>query len=419
VFIKKKINKELYSWSLLDWANSSWPTVIITFIFSTYFVKNIAPNEILGTSLWGYVLSISGLLLAITAPLLGIYSDIIKKRKIFLVIFTILTSFFAFLLWFLEPSKNILITFLVLIGLGNICFEISTVFYNSLLKKISNKKNIGKISGIAWSLGYFGGILSLLICLILFINPNEPIFGLKKENFEHIRIIGPFIGLWFLIFSLPSFIFIKEKKEKKKKKINFIKNIKKTFLSIEKTTLKFLISRMFYTDGLNTLFAFGGIYAATLYDMEFSEIILFGIALNISAGIGSIIFAFFDDKFGPKKIIKICLISLICICSFILITNNKIFFWFLGIGIGLFIGGLQSTSRSCMARLSKINDQSKMFGLYGLSGKITAFLGPYFVALLTTTFNNQKAGFVSIIIFFILGYFIIKDLKIPNYSTYK
>jgi UMF1 family MFS transporter len=176
---------------------------------------------------------------------------------------------------------------------------------------------------------------------------------------------------------------------------------------------------MLYTDGLNTLFAFGGIYAATLFDMNFKEIILFGIALNVSAGIGSIIFAFFDDQYGPKKIIKICLLSLIFICSLILLSNSKILFWILGIGIGLFIGGLQSTSRSCMARLSKKNDQSRMFGIYGLSGKITAFLGPYFVALLTTMFNNQKAGFVSIIIFFILGYLIIRNLKLPNYSKFK
>ena len=413
MFIKRKINKELCSWSLLDWANSAWPTVIITFIFSTYFVKNVAPNEIIGTSLWGYMLSISGLALAFLAPIIGIYSDIIKRRKVFLIISSCLTCLFAFLLWFADTNKNIILFILIIIGLGNVFFEISTVFYNALLKKVSDKNNIGKISGIAWSLGYIGGIVSLIICFLLFINPEKPVFGLDKEKFEHIRIIGPFIGLWFLIFSIPSFIFIKEKKIKIKR-INLIANIKKTFLSIENTTLKFLISRMLYTDGLNTLFAFGGIYAATLYNMEFSEIILFGIALNISAGFGSVIFAFFDDKFGPRIIIKTCLISLISICSFILITNNKILFWILGIGIGLFIGGLQSTSRSCMARLSKINDQSKMFGIYGLSGKITAFLGPYFVALLTTTFNNQKAGFVSIIIFFILGYLIIKDLKLPN-----
>ena len=358
------------------------------------------------------------MVLAISAPILGIYSDILKKRKIFLIIASVLTCFFAFLLWFMDPTKNILIFFLVIIALGNICFEISTVFYNSLLKKVSNKNNIGKISGIAWSLGYIGGIVSLIICFFLFVNPAVSIFNLDKEKFEHIRIIGPFIGLWFLIFSIPSFIFIKEKKTKVKK-INLIKNIKKTFLSIKKTTLKFLISRMLYTDGLNTLFVFGGIYAATLFNMSFSEIILFGITLNIFAGIGSIIFAFFDDKYGPRKIIKICLLSLIFICSLILITNSKMFFWILGIGIGLFIGGLQSTSRSCMARLSKISDQSKMFGIYGLSGKITAFLGPYFVALLTTTFNNQKAGFISIIIFFILGYLIIRNLKLPNYSNSK
>ena len=137
MFIKRKINKELCSWSLLDWANSAWPTVIITFIFSTYFVKNIAPNEIIGTALWGYILSISGLVLAIVAPIIGIYSDILKRRKIFLVVSSVLTCFFAFILWFADPSKNILVIFLIVIALGNICFEISTVFYNALLKKVN------------------------------------------------------------------------------------------------------------------------------------------------------------------------------------------------------------------------------------------------------------------------------------------
>ena len=259
--------------------------------------------------------------MAISAPILGIYSDILKKRKIFLIIASVLTCFFAFLLWFMDPTKNILIFFLVIIALGNICFEISNVFYNSLLKKVSNESNIGKISGIAWSLGYIGGIVSLIICFFLFVNPDIPIFDLDKEKFEHIRIIGPFIGLWFLIFSIPSFIFIKEKKTKVKK-INLIKNIKKTFLSIKKTTLKFLISRMLYT-----VFVFGGIYAATLFNMSFSEIILFGITLNISAGIGSVIFALFDDKYGPRRIIKICLLSLIFICSLILLSDNKTLFW--------------------------------------------------------------------------------------------
>jgi len=362
-------------------------------------------------------LAISGLFLAFLAPILGIISDIIKKRKIFLIISSVATCFFSALLWFADPSKNILICFLIIIALGNICFEISTVFYNALLKKVSNENNIGKISGIAWSLGYIGGILCLLICFLFFINPNEPFFGyLDKEKFEHIRIIGPFIGFWFLIFSIPSFLFIKEQKITKKINLNLIKNIKKTFYSIKPTTLKFLISRMLYTDGLNTLFVFGGIYAATLFKMDFGEIILFGIALNIFAGIGSIIFAFFDDRYGPRKIIKLCLLALIIICLLILLINNKIYFWFLGMGIGLFIGGLQSTSRSCMSRMTEKNNQSQMFGIYALSGKITAFLGPFFVAILTSTFNNQKAGFFSIIIFLILGYLIIRNLNLPKGS---
>ena len=169
---------------------------------------------------------------------------------------------------------------------------------------------------------------------------------------------------------------------------------------------------MFYTDGLITLFSFGGIYASGNFGFSFNEIIYFGIALNISAALGSYIFGFLEDKIGSKNVILLSLISLIVICTIILLIKSKILFWLLGVTIGFFIGSIQSSSRTTLIRISNGKNLNSMFGLYAVSGKVTNFLGPLFFASLTTLFDSQKAGMTSIILFLIFGLIFLYKTKI-------
>ena len=165
----------------------------------------------------------------------------------------------------------------------------------------------------------------------------------------------------------------------------------------------FLLARMIYTDGLITLFAFGGIYAAGTFGMSLDEVIQFGIALNVTAGLGAAAFAWADDRFGPRPVILVSLVALTILGTGTLLVESKTWFWILGSALGLFVGPAQAASRSLMARLAPPELETEMFGLYALSGKATAFMGPLVLGIATEIFDSQRAGMATILVFFAVG----------------
>ena len=405
---------------LFDWANSPYSTIIITFIFSSYFVNAIAENQVVGTSLWGWTIALSGILISIIAPYFGLLADNknkFAKQTIFIATFII--SLCSILLWFSKPTSDFLIFTLFVIFISNTLFELSQVFYNSQLLYFKKDMPIGHFSGKAWAIGYLGGIFCLLLILFLFVLPEENFLQLKKDKFEHIRICGPIVGIWYFFFSLP-FLFKYQNKriliKPLKKSNSLLSSIKvlKNFITSpsNKNKVRFFIARMLYTDGLITLFSFGGIYASGIFGFSLIEIIYFGISLNITAALGSYIFGRIEDKLGIKKIIILSLLSLITICILILITDNKYIFWALGISLGLFIGSVQSSSRTALIKLAKGEKLNGLFGIYAVSGKVTNFLGPFFVASFTAIFESQRAGMTPIIFFLILGLFLLHRTKL-------
>ena len=408
--MKNKYNNIYYY--LFDWANSPFSTIVITFIFSSYFTNTIANNKIIGTSLWGWTIALSGFLIAVLSPYLGYLADNKKSfSKNFLSASTLLVVFLSFLLWFATENINVFF-FLFIILIANIFFEIGQAFYNSQLINFKGRKNYGEFSGTAWAFGYLGGITCLAVILAFFIIPEEPLFKLSESKYENIRICGPIVGLWFLIFSIPFLINCKNNSSSKQKH-SFSKFIATLMeLKKDKNKINFFIARMLYTDGLITLFSFGGIYATGVFNFSFNDIIIFGIAINITAALGAYIFGFIEDKIGIKKVILISLIFLILICLVILIVNNKTYFWVLGTMIGLFIGSIQSSSRTALINLSSSKNINSSFGIYATSGKVTNFLGPLLVATFTAIFQSQKAGMATIVIFLFLGLLLFSRVKI-------
>ena len=409
--MKDKKNNLVYY--LFDWANSPFSTVVITFIFSSYFVNTISGNKVEGTSMWGWTIALSGLFLAFFAPLIGYLGDIKRNvSKYFLIVSSLIVVVLCCCLWFAKASSSYIYFTLILIFIANSLFEMGQIFYNSEILNFKKNVPLGEFSGKAWSSGYLGGILCLVLILFLIILPNNNLLGLNKEEFEHIRICGPVVGIWFLIFSFPFLYKITRSKTipKKDNKKDFIKSLKSNIKN--KNKLNFLIARMFYTDGLITLFSFGGIYASGTFDFNFNDIIIFGIAINMSAALGSYSFGYLEDRIGIKKVIMISLCSLIIISFVILIISNKTLFWLLGISIGFFIGSIQSSSRTAIIKLSSQEQLKSMFGLYAVSGKITNFLGPFFVAVATSLFDSQRMGMSTILIFLVIGTIIFSRTKI-------
>ena len=393
---KIKNRKEVLAWSFYDFANQPFTTIIVTFIYGAFFVKVIAPNPQIGTAMWANAIAITAIIVAILSPILGAISDNRGYRKFFLISFTAICVVFSILLSF--PKDGDVFWALTLFVIANIAFEMGTVFCNSYLPDLSNKENSGRISGFAWGLGFVGGLLALLSVLLLF-DVNNPI---------ELRKINIFVGIWFAVFSLPTFLFLKDRKKEKltKKHISdSFATIRQTFNSISyyKQIFQFLIARLFFNDGLITIFALGGIYAVSTINFSFEEVMLLGIVLNICAGIGSFVFGYLEDKIGVKKVINISLVVLIIatLLAYIAPETNfpKEMFWVAGVLIGLMVGPNQSCSRSLMAQLTPKEKQNEFFGFFALTGKATSFLGPLFFGIITTYYSQQMALWIVIILF--------------------
>jgi len=405
--------KKVFNFALYDFANSAFTTIIITFIFATYFAKQIAPNPILGQSYWGWAIGITGLLVALIGPLIGSFADKKNCTEFFIKLFTIICIILTSFLWFAKPSEKYLLYTLLVVASANFFYELSLIFYNSILKRISNSNNLGKSSGFSFALGYIGGILILIICIKVFIDNEALPFGLSKENSENIRATSIVVALWYLIFSIPFLFSLKKKiKNKIERSSNNIKKIKNLFWDNGLNNLgKFLLARMLYADGLNAIIIMGGIFAVGVFNLEIKDLLVLSVLMNITAFIGAIIGGYANDKFSSKSVIIFSLLGLIFSSAIILFIKTKIFFLIFASINGFFIGPIQSASRVFITKSIDENNQASGFGLFALSGKLTSFIGPLLVSTLTYISNSQRIGFSAAIILLLIGLLILLKVK--------
>lgn len=398
---------QLIAWGMYDWASAAFPIIITTFIFATYFTTKVAANTIVGTYQWATATAIAGVVIAVLSPIFGAIADHGGRHKRWLFIFTLLCVIFSALLWFVYPNVSSVRFALICVIFGTISLEIAVVFYNSFLPHIAPKAYLGRVSGWGWGAGYFGGIIALSIVLFGFVK-HTPAW-LDTRTAAEIRACGPLTAIWFAVFSIPLFLFIPDTPATGLSARTAIKKgLRELVLTIKalpkrKNLFLYLLAHLIYVDGLNTLFAFGGIYAAGTFGMSLTGVIIFGITMNISAGLGAIALAWVDDLLGSKPTILLSLVCLFMIGVPLLFIKSTTLFWVLALSLAIFIGPVQAASRSLMARVSPPSKSTEMFGLYAFSGRITAFIGPWALGLATYHFHTQRAGMGTILLFFLVG----------------
>jgi UMF1 family MFS transporter len=401
--------RAIAGWAFYDWASSAFPTVIVTFVFAAYFTQAVAENPEVGTAQWGAAMSLSVLLVAVLSPLLGAIADRGGRRKPWILVCTLVSAAASAGLWVVAPGAAHLVAALVLVAVANAAFEFGQVFYNAMLPEVASPERLGRVSGWAWSLGYAGGLACLALALVAFVQPEPGYFGLDREAAEHVRITGPLVAVWFLVFAVPLFVLTPDRPSSGlgpgAAAAAGLRQLLETLrqLSRYRNITRFLIARMLYTDGLNTLFTFGGIYAAGSFGMSVEEILIFGIILNVAAGLGALGFAWVDDWIGAKRTVIIAVSALTLFSGAILLIEDKLLFYVLGCLIGSMLGPAQAASRSLMARLAPAELRTEMFGLYALSGKATAFIGPALVGWVTLWAHSQRVGMATILLFFVAG----------------
>lgn len=397
-------NRTIFAWSLYDFANSSFATIVLTFVYSTYFTKAIAENEIIGSSQWSRAVTISSIIVALSSPLLGAIADRrgCRKRFLFASAATCIVSTFA--LYF--PVAGQVLPALAIFVVANAANELGNVFYNAFLPEISTKENIGRISGWAWGLGYVGGILSTVIAMVALVSTDDPWFGFTKEAGQNIRATNLLVAVWFAVFSIPIFLYVRENTPRNTSaSIHPYRMLLASLKDVRSHPQigRFLLARLIYNDGLVAIFSFGGIYAAGTFGFTFEEIMVLGIVMNISAGLGAFVMGSVDDRIGGKPTIYITLVAFVLGTSGAVLAQSKLLFWISGIVISLFAGPNQSASRSLMGRFVPENKVNEFYGFFSFSGKVTAFLGPLMIGELTRVFSSQRVGVASIILLFVFG----------------
>ena len=399
--------RALVSWAMYDWATGAFFTVISTFVFAPYFTRGVAADETTGQADWSVAVGVAALVVALLAPAFGAAADQ-SRRKPWIAACTLVAVVATLGLGFVRPDPSSAMLALVLICIGTIGAELAGVFYNAMLPDLVPPRRVGRWSGWGWATGYFGGLLCLGLVLVVFV-AQDPLVPLDREQAWHLR--GGFVasGIWFAVFSLPLLLFTPDRVVGSALPLRAMRaGYRQLARSVwrlrhEPDILKFLLARMLYTDGLTTIFALGGIYAASVLDLDDGGVLRFGIAMNVAAGIGAFTLAWADDAFGPKRTILVALAAIVVLVSLLLTTDHVPLFWCAALGMGLFLGPAQAASRSFMARLAPEQLRGELFGLFAFAGKATAFLGPWCVALLTRASDSQRVGLSGVLVFLVLG----------------
>ena len=436
-------------WMLFDWAAQPFFTVITTFIFGPYLVSRLTEDHAAGQAAWSYTLTIAGVTIALLAPIMGSIADASGGRKPWIAAFAAIKILSLFALWYAAPGSSLIFA-MAMIVLATVAAEFSIVFNDSMMPRLVSPADAGRISNIAWGLGYLGGMIVLIaVVALLAANPEtgrtaigiSPLFGLDAAAGEDARITGPISALWYLVFILPMFFFTPDQS----RGLPIVAAVRAGFADLtfalrdlrrKPGILRFLIARMIYQDGVNGLLALGGTFAAGMFAWRTVELGVYGIILNVVAIGGCLYASRMDRRLGSKTVVVISLVCLTLATIGIVSTGPGFTLFGLlplptadsgglfgtaaekayivyGLLIGIAFGPVQASARSYLAQSIHPDEAGRYFGLYALSGRATSFLAPLSVALVTTATGSARLGMMALIAFLLVGFLLLLRTPYP------
>ena len=443
----------IWGWMMFDWAAQPFFTVITTFIFGPYVVTKLTADPVAGQAAWSYTLTVSGIAIAILAPLMGSIADASGPRKPWIAFFAAIKIASLAALWYAAPGSSLLLA-MTLIVLASVAAEFSIVFNDSMMPRLVPPEQAGRVSNIAWGLGYLGGMIVLIAVVALLAgNPEtgktligaDPLFGLDSAQGEDARITGPISALWYFVFILPMFFFTPDSGPAMPMRRAVgagLAELKQTFRDLRhrRGLLRFLVARMIYQDGVNGLLALGGTFAAGMFAWQTLELGVYGIILNVVAIGGCLYASRLDSQLGSKAVVLVSLVCLIIatlgivstgpgftafgMISFSDTDNGGLFattaekaYIFYGLLVGLAFGPVQASARSYLARSVHPDEAGRYFGIYALTGRATSFLAPLSVGVVTTATGSARLGMLCLVIFLVVGLALLVRTPYPATET--
>ena len=431
--------RRIWGWYFFDWASQPYNTLLVTFIFAPY-IKELLGDGPKAQTVWSWTIAFGGVIIALLAPILGVLADLAGNRMRWIWLCSVFYVVGAAGLWLAMPGQPNLVLVLGLFVAGMVAMELATAFTNALLPGLCPHDQMGRVSGNGWAFGYLGGMIALVIMLVFFAESAatgrtfvglSPAFGLDPEMREGTRFVGPLTALWYIVFMVPFFLWVRDGKPKKAPKGALpaaLREVGQTIRRLPKTPslFAFLGSSMFYRDGLNGMYAFGGIYAAGVLGWTVVDVGIFGITAIVCGAIFAWIGGHADDWFGPKPVITFCIIALTFVAvGIVFVSPTQVYgipvaagsplpdaaMYLMGAVIGAAGGVIQSASRTMMARQGDPERLTESFGLYALAGKSTSFMAPLLIGIATYTSGSQQIGVSPLIALFLVGLILLLWVK--------
>ena len=400
------------AWASWDWGSAAFNAVMVTFIYSVYLTESVGADiggSIPASSWYGWAMAAAGIIIAVVAPVQGRRADAKGRRRWSMAMWTLVVVALMASLFFIENDPAWFWPGIVIMAIGAVAFEFAEVSYFAMLRQVSTPDNVGRVSGIGWSAGYFGGIFLLLICYVGFIAGEGGAFGLSTSDGMNVRVVALVAAAWFLLFALPTFFRVPEIDPDADIDASYAQSYRRLFGELRQLwredprSIKFLVAQAVFRDGLAGVFTFGAILAVTVYGLSPADVLLFGIAANVVSALGALGAGFLDDRIGPRPVILWSLGLMVVTSLALLFVDGPAWFWPLGLTLCLFVGPAQSAARSYLARIAPEGREGQMFGLYVTTGRAVSWMAPAAFAAMVASFGTDRAGIGGIALVLVVG----------------
>lgn len=426
--MKRTDTTTVFCWSLWDWGSAAFNAVLLTFIFGVYLTDSVGTTlsgDIPPSSYLGWAIALAGIAIALLAPIVGRRNDVRGTRRRALALWSAVTVVLMASLFFIRNDAPVYFWLgITILSIASITFQFAEVNYYAQLGQVSTRDNVGRVSGFGWSMGYFGGIVLLLICFFGFVSGDGGLLGLSTEAGFNVRLVAVFAAVWFGVFAIPTLLRVPEiaPQSNQSAPSGIIDSYRDLFSVIaqlwrtDRRAVFFLLASAVFRDGLAAVFSFGAILAVKVYGLGADDVILFGVAANVISALGALGSGWADDRFGPKPVILVSLACMIADGIALFFVEGPQAFWIFGLILCFFVGPAQTASRSFLQRLSPEGRDGQMYGLYATTGRAISWFAPALFAMFVSLSGTDRAGILGIVVVLAAGAALLIPVKQPELS---
>ena len=417
---------QVVAWALWDCGSTGVSAIVVTFVFSVYLTDTVGaglPSDTSPASWLGWALAGAGLVIAVLAPVTGIWVDAPWRRRRVLAALTGLAVLLTSAMSLIRDDYRYLWLGLILLAATDAAIELATVPYNAMLRQLSTPQTSGRISGFGWGMGYCGSVALLLIVYAGFISGDGGLLGIPTEDGQNVRAAMLLTAVWFALFAVPVLVAVPGSTpapDERRAAVGFFGAYRKLWSEIvgewrrDRNVVYYLLASVVFRDGLAGVFAFGAVLGVSVYGISKADVLLFGVSASVVAAIGAVLGGLLDDRIGSKLVIVGSLASMVAVGTTLLTLSGALAFWICGLLLSLFIGPAQSSARTLMLRMSADGKEGVAFGLYTTTGRAASFLAPTLFATFISLFGSDRAGMGGLCVVLAAGLLAMLAVRVPR-----